>query len=278
MRLGLVVLAAALCYGQQLPTSYNLAAGAAAPVTDASGTVWSPDAPYVSPAGTQLWSGCGSLPVEYQSQRWSPGAFSYQLPVANGVYNVTLKWAEPYFVSPDLRQFNVTISGVGGQALTNFDIVAAVGACATVDRTWPVVVATNQLEIGFSPGDADNPIINAISITPAELNTGPAAYGQVISGDSVLGFLPGGPTPVWWPWFVVWVNDPNISPEAAVTETTTIPIVGDNAVLEGSYYGGYGWQSISFVMPNPTNEIGGATAPVLTVGSDQIPITMLNWQ
>ena len=52
--------------------------------------------------------------------------FSYNIPVANGNYQLTLKLAEIQYSSAGSRIFNVTISSAA--VLTNFDIVAQVGA------------------------------------------------------------------------------------------------------------------------------------------------------
>ena len=45
----------------------------------------------------------------YQSERY--GNFSYNVPVANGNYVVTLKFAEIYFSSTGIRAFDVLIEG-----------------------------------------------------------------------------------------------------------------------------------------------------------------------
>src|SRR5689334_5824806 len=50
------------------------------------------------------------------------GDFAYNIPVANGSYNVTLHFAEIQYWNKGDRIFNVAINGA--QVLTNFDILA----------------------------------------------------------------------------------------------------------------------------------------------------------
>ena len=104
----------------------------------------------------------------YQSGRFAPAGeagFTYTLPVtAAGRYTVRLHFAEPKFVAPGLRQFNVAVNGT--TVLTNFDVVAAAGAVNTAvveeftadaDPNTPIVVA-------FTRGPADNPFVNGIEV------------------------------------------------------------------------------------------------------------------
>lgn len=81
----------------------------------------------------------------------------------NGDYAVTLKFAEISLNSPGQRQFNVQIGGT--PVLTNFDIVAAVGApFYSVDQTFQTTVSNGVLVIGFTPGQANVPLVNAIEV------------------------------------------------------------------------------------------------------------------
>jgi hypothetical protein len=83
----------------------------------------------------------------YQNERW--GNFAYAVPVANGNYLVTLKFAEIDWTQPAKRVFNVLIEGV--KVLKNLDLVATVGPNAAYDVTLPVHVTDGQLNIGFRP-------------------------------------------------------------------------------------------------------------------------------
>lgn len=135
-------------------------------------------ASYVDPTG-QTWSDYGfsgsptcangnsiantSMPALYQTCRW--GNFSYTFSLPNGVYNVNLLFAEPFFSGPNQRLFNVIING--GVVLTNFDIFAAAGgANIAVTKVIPISVNGGQLTVQFSQGGADQPMVNAIEIIP----------------------------------------------------------------------------------------------------------------
>lgn len=95
-------------------------------LVDGAGTSWSADSGY---SGGAMWStgqniANTSIPALYQTCRY--GNFSYQFAVANGNYNVALKFAEVSATGPGQRVFNVAINGV--PVLTNFDIYAHAAA------------------------------------------------------------------------------------------------------------------------------------------------------
>jgi hypothetical protein len=81
----------------------------------------------------------------YQSERY--GDFSYAIPVMNGDYLVTLRFAEIYWTQPGQRVFNVLIEGV--KVLSKLDVVAKVGPNTAYDVTIPIHVTDGQLNIKF---------------------------------------------------------------------------------------------------------------------------------
>jgi hypothetical protein len=81
----------------------------------------------------------------YQSERY--GDFSYAIPIANGDYLVTLKFAEIYWTEPGRRVFNVKIERV--KVISGLDVVAKVGPKAAYDVTLPVHVTDGKLNIAF---------------------------------------------------------------------------------------------------------------------------------
>jgi uncharacterized protein YkwD len=133
-------------------------------VTDAVGNVWSADSSY---SGGNPWSTSQNIantasPALYQSCRYGDG-FSYQFNVANGSFNVLLKFAEVSRTAAGQRIFSVVINGT--TVLTNFDIFAAAGGpLIAIDRSFPVTVTNGQITIQFVTGPADLPMINAIQI------------------------------------------------------------------------------------------------------------------
>ena len=137
-----------------------------APYTDSAGKFWSGDYDFLGGNTAQtsaLVSGTAAPPL-YQTCRW--GSFGYSVSVPNGNYTVNLKFAEIYFTSPGSRVFNVSINGT--PVLANFDIVAqAGGALKSLDESFPVSVTNGQINIQFTPGPADQPLVNAIEILTA---------------------------------------------------------------------------------------------------------------
>jgi hypothetical protein len=131
--------------------------------TDTLGQAWSADTGF---SGGNVASTTKTItnttdPALYQTERY--GSFNYQFNVPNGNYNVVLKFAEIYWTAAGQRTFNVSINGT--QVLTNFDIFAAAGgALKAIDKTFPIAVTNNQLNIVFTPGSADLPKVSAIQI------------------------------------------------------------------------------------------------------------------
>lgn len=94
-----------------------------------------------------LISGTSAAPL-YQTERNSMSA--YQFTVANGVYRVTLKFAENSYNRAGKRVFNVKLETT--RVLSSFDIwVAAGGRNAAVDRSFTTVVSDKLLTITFAP-------------------------------------------------------------------------------------------------------------------------------
>ena len=95
----------------------------------------------------------------YQSERY--GNFSYNVPVDNGNYVVTLKFAEIYFSAPGKRTFDVFIEGA--KVVSNLDVFAQVGKNRAHDVTVSVGVTDGMLNITFR-SLINNAKINAIVI------------------------------------------------------------------------------------------------------------------
>ena len=145
------------------PFSPILIDSGGAAYTDTLGQVWSADKDFIGGSAASTTSTISNTtdPTLYRTERY--GDFSYQFVVANGSYNVVLKFAEIYWTTTGQRIFNVAINGT--PVLTNFDIIAAAGAPLTaIDKTFPVTVTGSQITIQFTSGSADQPKISAIEI------------------------------------------------------------------------------------------------------------------
>jgi len=169
-------------------------------LVDAAGNSWSADNSY---SGGSPWIVSQNIantatPALYQSCRYGY-AFSYQFSVANGPYNVVLKFAEVSQSGPGQRVFNVAINGV--TVLSNFDIFAAAGGpLIAIDRSFPVTVTNGQITIQFSSGPANSPMINAIDIQPlgctaTSLAQAPSSFTIVGVPDIHYDDLGGNPVP-----------------------------------------------------------------------------------
>jgi uncharacterized protein (DUF2141 family) len=130
--------------------------------TDRSGVVYKGD---VNFSGGQVYTttaaiaGTNDGPL-YQSERW--GNFSYNIPVSNGSYWVTLKFAEIYpYAYKGSRVFDVMIQGV--KVISELDVFARVGKNQAYDVTIPVTVTDGKLTMEFynSRGNAK---VNAILV------------------------------------------------------------------------------------------------------------------
>jgi hypothetical protein len=102
----------------------------------------------------------------YQSERY--GNFSYSIPVANGNYAITLKFAEIYYTASGKRVFNVVING--NTVISNLDICSKVGANTAYDVVVPVSVTTGAINVSFI-SVVDYAKISAIKIAPASPGT-----------------------------------------------------------------------------------------------------------
>jgi uncharacterized repeat protein (TIGR02543 family) len=109
----------------------------------------------------------------YQSLRYGT-TFGYNVPVANGTYDVTLHFAEIYWgvngVAGGIgsRVFSVNLEGQS--ALTNFDIIKeAGGPLIPVQRTFRVNVTDGVVNLSFFIGTTgvNNASVSAIEVVPA---------------------------------------------------------------------------------------------------------------
>ncbi|MEL6185935.1 MAG: malectin domain-containing carbohydrate-binding protein, partial [Myxococcota bacterium] len=148
-----------------LVTAVN--AGSSVSHTDADGVVYAADA---------FGAGNGystSAPISgtsddalYQTETWNTGGWTYDVPVSNGPYFVTLHWAEIWSgaFGPNLRVFDVLLEG--GLVIDNLDIYSEVGSQAAYTTTHLVEVTDGALTIAATP-EIQNPKISAFAIFQA---------------------------------------------------------------------------------------------------------------
>lgn len=129
---------------------------------------------------TQVWIAAGRLisqttsKGQYGSDNYFTGGtgsgsyrygsnFSYDIPVNNGTYNVTLTFLEPSSTAASTRVFNVTANGE--VVLSNYNVATAAGGInQQVTQTFPVTISNGNLNLVFTSvtGDA---IVSYIEVT-----------------------------------------------------------------------------------------------------------------
>ena len=98
------------------------------------------------------------------------GNFNYRLPVENGSYEVTLRFAELFWQRSGARSFSVNAEGT--EVITAVDLFSLVGHDVAYDMTYTVNVTDSVLDLDFIT-ITDNATLSAIVIrtlpTPVEL-------------------------------------------------------------------------------------------------------------
>lgn len=142
-------------------TAFAVNSGGSAFTSD-DGTAYNADMNYSDgntySTGSSI-SGTGDDPL-YQSERYG-NSFSYDIPMPNGNYLVTLMFAEIYHNSARNRVFNVAIED--SQVISNLDIWTKMGKNAAYDETHAVTLSDEVLNISFSTV-TDNAKISAIRV------------------------------------------------------------------------------------------------------------------
>ncbi|HEX6271870.1 MAG TPA: malectin domain-containing carbohydrate-binding protein [Polyangiaceae bacterium] len=104
-----------------------------------------------------------TTPVVYQTNR--NGSFTYSIPVKNGGYQATLKFAEISLTGAGQRVFDVRLEGQA--SIVNLDVFAAAGGSNRAhDVTVPVNVADGALTVELV-SRVNRAMISALSIAPA---------------------------------------------------------------------------------------------------------------
>lgn len=110
----------------------------------------------------------------YQSHRWQPGGFSYNFPLVNGEYQLTLQFAETYFTEAQSRVFSVDAEN--SRLISNLDVYALAGEKNAYEASFSVNVLDNVLNVDFLPS-IENPMVSGIVIKPVS----PISYGSYVT-------------------------------------------------------------------------------------------------
>ena len=175
----------------------------------------------------------------YQSERY--GNFGYNVPVDNGNYVVTLKFAESYFSAPGMRAFDVFIEGA--KVVSNLDVFAQVGKNRAHDVTVSVGVTDGMLNITFR-SLINNAEVNAIVIDRDSDNDGspnPADPGAVPGADDVRVAVNVGGSQFTAADGTIYQADTLFSGGSTYQTTATIADTTDDALYQSERYGNFGY-------------------------------------
>ena len=109
----------------------------------------------------------------YNTERFAPGggSYTYEIPVANGTYQVELNFAEIYTgnFGPGQRVFDMSLENQALPALQNIDIFGQVGANAplVIDQLVTVTDGSLSIQVGpgwNSPGNVNNAKLDAFAV------------------------------------------------------------------------------------------------------------------
>jgi uncharacterized protein YkwD len=235
--------------------------------TDASGTVWGADSGY-SPSYT--WATSASVanttsPALYQTCRWGAG-FNYQFAVPNGSYTVKLKFADPSASAPGQRLFGVALNG--SAVLTNFDIFAAAGgAMIAIDKAFPVTVGNGQINVQFSVGSANYPMVNGIEIVQGTSSNG--GGGTTTSSDIRVN---SGGAAMTDPSGNAWSGDSSYSGGTTLSSWQVVANTSTPALYQTSRYGNFSYQ---FAVPNGNYNVTLKFAEISAIGAGQRQFNVL---
>lgn len=147
-----------------------------------NGARWSADSGFSSGSSTYSVSNAITGTVDqtlYKTSRYG-GNFTYTTSVPNGLYEVTLKFAEPYVNGIGQRLFNVNLNGQA--VLSNFDVFKESGGkYAAIDKSFFVLADSGAITLQFI-AVANNAEVSAIQISPAttqRLTIGTPAFPSV---------------------------------------------------------------------------------------------------
>ena len=150
------------------------------------GTVYQADAYFTtSSEGTDTYSAFGNTDEDplYKNERYAY-SFSYNIPVSNGGYNVTLHMAENWFEVDGARVFDIDIEGVN--VVSGLDLHAVAGRANAYDQTFAATVADGSLDIDFTR-TLNNAKINAIRIEEAGAPASLPSYSQWVLDSGLAG-------------------------------------------------------------------------------------------
>ena len=168
-------------------SSININCGGVA-MTTSDGTKWVADEDYADGelyyVGSSIAGTAAADSYLYRTARaglWTD--FSYSIPVPDGSYVVTLRFAELEYSAKGQRVFNVVLNGT--TVLSNFDILASVAPLTPLVQAFPVTVTNGAVQLDFN-GVVNRGIVNAIQVAP--VSSGTTIPPSIVLGGASLNF------------------------------------------------------------------------------------------
>lgn len=214
--------------------------------TDRTGRTWQADRYFqggsVYEAGNRPIIGTRD-PQLYQSRR--EGAFTYDIPLPPGVYELRLFFAETLYGENNMagggetsRLFHVFINGA--EVLHEFDVISDAGPSTADIRTFKNIVpaADGRLHLKFEP--SSNPaFLNALAITPG--SPGRLRPIRMVSRDHAYTDRQGR----------VWEPDQYSRGGQLVLRTEPVSNTDDEGLFHGERFG-----NLKYVIPVPSGRYG----------------------
>jgi hypothetical protein len=214
--------------------------------TDGLGRVWQGDRYY---RGGAVFESSGRPIAGARDQRLfvsrREGTFSYDIPLAPGVYELRLYFAETLYGENNMagggetsRIFDVYANS--GQILEDFDVIREVGASTADIRAFRDIspAADGKLHLRFEP--KNNPaMVSAIEVTPGV--PGRLLPIRLVSRDHPYTDKQGR----------IWAADGYSRGGQLVLRTEQIENIGDPELLRGERYG-----NLTYVIPVPAGRYG----------------------
>ncbi|MDA3927819.1 MAG: malectin domain-containing carbohydrate-binding protein [Prolixibacteraceae bacterium] len=150
--------------------AFNAADGTSYSKDNTSGGTYSTDEPISGTDDDAL----------YQSEKYGEG-ISYNIPMENGMYEVTLMFAEIFQNAPNNRVFDVIIED--DVLISELDIFAEAGKFAAYNKKFKVAVVDKELNISFGK-IVENPKISAIKVSPILAEIQPETYTLTLSSSA----------------------------------------------------------------------------------------------
>jgi hypothetical protein len=142
-------------------SAIRLDVGSSAPYTDSVGRLWQPDQFGTGGTLSSKPNAIGNTSDADLLRTYRFGNFSYDVPVANGTYDVYLRFIEPWWSGPGQRLFNVRAEG--SMKLQNVDLYAEAGQFNAIEKAFSITVSDGVLNLDFITL-VDNAIVSSIAI------------------------------------------------------------------------------------------------------------------